>query len=64
MRSSATKHKQGTELALQGRTDAAREIANRVEGRVAEEVEVSGSTTYHSLIPHAERAITREAAAH
>ena len=41
--------------ALQGRTDAAREIANRVEGRVTEDVEVSGSITYHTLIPHADR---------
>ena len=41
--------------ALQGRTDAAREIANRVEGRVTEDVEVRGSITYHTLIPHADR---------
>ena len=41
--------------ALQGRTDAAREIANRVEGRVVEHVEIAGAVTYISLIPHADR---------
>ena len=41
--------------ALQGRTDAAREIANRVEGKVVEHVELAGAITYVSLIPHAER---------
>ena len=41
--------------ALQGRTDAAREIANRVEGKVVENVEVAGAVTFISHIPHAER---------
>ncbi len=41
--------------ALQGRTDAAREIANRVEGKVVEQLEVAGAITYVSFIPLAER---------
>ena len=38
--------------ALEGRTDAAREIANRVEGRVTEQLEVAGAALVEVIIRH------------